>query len=107
MKNFLFYLIRLFPPEFSHMFTLNILKTGLIGVFVNKTEFNPIIRQVIWNIEFNNPIGLAAGFDKNAFVIDETLNLGFGFVEIGTITPQPQKVTKNLGSLGYLKIREL
>ena len=94
MKKFLFYLIRLFPPEFSHMFTLNILKTGLIRVFVNKTEFNPIIRQVIWNIEFNNPIGLAAGFDKNAFVIDETLNLGFGFVEIGTITPQPQKGNK-------------
>ena len=41
--------------------------------------------------DFDNPLGLAAGFDKNAEVIDGSLNLGFGFVEVGTVTPMPQK----------------
>ena len=39
----------------------------------------------------NNPLGLAAGFDKNAEVIDGSLGLGFGFVEVGTVTPMPQE----------------
>ena len=41
--------------------------------------------------EFDNPIGLAAGFDKNAEVINGSFNLVFGFVEVGTVTPMPQK----------------
>ena len=44
----------------------------------------------VFGKEFNNPLGLAAGFDKNAEVIQGALNLGFGFLELGTVTPMPQ-----------------
>ena len=44
----------------------------------------------MWGLDFKNPIGLAAGFDKNAEVISQLLDLGFGFVEVGTVTPKPQ-----------------
>ena len=44
----------------------------------------------VWGIEFRNPVGLAAGFDKDAEYINEFSNLGFGFIEVGTITPKPQ-----------------
>ena len=52
---------------------------------------NPILAQHINGLDFPNPIGLAAGFDKNAEVIKSMFSLGFGFVEVGTITPKPQK----------------
>ena len=51
---------------------------------------NSILSQHILGLDFPNPIGLAAGFDKNAEVIKSMFSLGFGFVEIGTVTPQPQ-----------------
>jgi dihydroorotate dehydrogenase len=51
---------------------------------------DPILRQRIWGREFPNPLGLAAGCDKNAHVPDAMLALGFGFVEVGTVTPRPQ-----------------
>lgn len=44
----------------------------------------------MWNINFNNPIGLAAGLDKQGEIIKSLHNVGFGFVEVGSITPQPQ-----------------
>src|SRR5215210_5553764 len=50
----------------------------------------PQLRQNLFGLDFPNPLGLAAGFDKNAEVPDAMLGLGFGFVEVGTITPQPQ-----------------
>ena len=50
----------------------------------------PILRQRLWGRDFPNPIGIAAGFDKDARVPDALLRLGFGFVEIGTVTPRPQ-----------------
>ena len=89
MINIFIYLLSFFPPEFSHFLTLKILKLNKSKIYY-KPNNNKILQQVIWNIEFNNPIGLAAGFDKNGEVIDETINLGFGFVEIGTVTPRPQ-----------------
>lgn len=45
----------------------------------------------VWNRDFKNPIGLAAGFDKNGEAIDGLSKFGFGFIEIGTITPKPQQ----------------
>lgn len=51
---------------------------------------NPILRQRLWGREFPNPLGLAAGCDKDALIPDAMLGLGFGFVEIGTVTPRPQ-----------------
>ena len=51
---------------------------------------DPILLAQLWGIDFPNPIGLAAGFDKDAGAFRGALKLGFGFVEIGTVTPQPQ-----------------
>lgn len=52
---------------------------------------NPILERTIWGIKFKNPVGLAAGFDKDARFTDELACLGFGFIEIGTLTPKPQE----------------
>jgi len=45
----------------------------------------------LWNLNFGSPIGLAAGFDKHGEAVDGMLKLGFGFVEVGTVTPEPQQ----------------
>jgi dihydroorotate dehydrogenase len=50
----------------------------------------PLLSQKLFGLDFPNPLGLAAGFDKNAEVPDQMLGLGFGFVEVGTVTPRPQ-----------------
>jgi dihydroorotate dehydrogenase len=52
---------------------------------------HPALARTLWGITFPNPVGLAAGFDKNAAYTDELACLGFGFVEIGTVTPLPQQ----------------
>jgi len=83
-------LIRFFPPETAHFLTISLLKSGVAGFFIKSFKNDKILNQFIWNLEFNNPVGLAAGFDKNAEVIDPLLAMGFGFVEIGTVTPKPQ-----------------
>lgn len=51
---------------------------------------NNRLEKTVMGLRFNNPIGLAAGFDKNAELVDEMENLGFGFIEVGTVTPMPQ-----------------
>ena len=51
---------------------------------------HPSLRRTVFGIEFPNPVGLAAGFDKNAVLIDELTTFGFGFIEVGTVTPRPQ-----------------
>ncbi len=61
---------------------------ALLGL-VFKTKHPKLQRQLL-GLTFKNPVGLAAGFDKDAKLIDELSSLGFGFVEIGTLTPQPQ-----------------
>jgi len=50
----------------------------------------PELRCSLWGLEFSNPIGLAAGMDKDAIAIGAWQSLGFGFAELGTITPRPQ-----------------
>ena len=45
----------------------------------------------LWGLDFSNPVGLAAGFDKQGEAVDGLLKLGFGFVEIGSVTPEPQE----------------
>ena len=83
-------LLRLLPPETAHEITISLLKSNLN--FKNKKNFEfKSLKQTILGIDFLNPIGLAAGFDKNAEVIRPMLSYGFGFVEVGTITPKPQK----------------
>ncbi|WP_460503462.1 quinone-dependent dihydroorotate dehydrogenase, partial [Hymenobacter agri] len=51
---------------------------------------HPSLAREVFGLKFPNPVGLAAGFDKNAALTDELATLGFGFVEIGTVTPRPQ-----------------
>ena len=85
-------LLRRLPREAAHALSLRALETGL-GRFVigdRRQEHPPILRQRLWGLDFANPIGLAAGFDKDARVPDAVLRLGFGFVEVGTVTPRPQ-----------------
>ncbi|BAI73114.1 dihydroorotate oxidase [Azospirillum sp. B510] len=77
-----------FDPETAHGLTIKTLKTGLVPPARGKDE--PALRSRVWGLDFTNPVGLAAGFDKNAEVVDATLNLGFGFVEPGSVTPRPQ-----------------
>jgi dihydroorotate dehydrogenase len=60
------------------------------GVFRARIVQNPKLRQNLFGVEFSNPLGLAAGFDKNALALDWWHQLGFGFVECGTITHLPQ-----------------
>ncbi len=75
-------------PEKAHNLTLKALKTGIPAK--TKTTNDPALRVTLWDHVFPNPVGLAAGFDKNAEVIGPMLNMGFGFVEAGTVTPKPQ-----------------
>jgi dihydroorotate dehydrogenase len=81
-------LIRMSEPERAHRLTIRALRTGLLPGTVPSDD--PILATRLWDLRFANPIGLAAGFDKNAEVPDAMLALGFGFVEIGTVTPEPQ-----------------
>ena len=87
MQNLLLNIVRKLPPEIAHSLTLNVLKYK----FYNKIiKDDPCLYQHIFGLDFFNPIGLAAGFDKNVEVINPLLNLGFGFIEAGTITPKYQ-----------------
>ncbi len=79
-------LTSVFPPELLHNFFLQALK---FNFFKKKKKFENLNTKVFGK-QFDNPIGLAAGFDKNAEVINGSFNLGFGFVEVGTVTPMPQ-----------------
>ncbi len=75
-------------PERVHALTIGALKAGLAGGPGEITS--PRLKQMLFGLEFPNPLGLAAGFDKNAEAPDAELKLGFGFVECGTVTPKPQ-----------------
>ncbi|MBI4192945.1 MAG: quinone-dependent dihydroorotate dehydrogenase [Betaproteobacteria bacterium] len=78
----------LLEPEMAHRATIWALKHGLVTGGAEPDD--PILSTCVWDLAFSNPIGLAAGFDKDAEVIDAMLALGFGFVEAGTVTPLPQ-----------------
>jgi dihydroorotate dehydrogenase len=82
-------LLRALSPETAHRLTLAALAAGLGGRA--RAPDPPILAQRLWGRDFPNPIGIAAGFDKDALVPDALLGLGFGFVEIGTVTPLPQR----------------
>ncbi|MBI04573.1 MAG: dihydroorotate dehydrogenase (quinone) [Pelagibacteraceae bacterium] len=83
-------LLRLFPPEVAHQLTITILKSNF-SIRNKKIDEFKLLKQNILGIDFPNPLGLAAGFDKNAEVIRQMIEYGFGFVEVGTVTPNPQK----------------
>ncbi len=81
-------LLRSLDPEFAH--TLTIKALSIVNTKVSLEPDDPRLRVQALGLEFPNPIGLAAGFDKNAQVTEAMLSLGFGFVEAGTITPRAQ-----------------
>jgi dihydroorotate dehydrogenase len=81
-------LLRGLPPESAHRLTLAALAAGFGGR--GAAADSPILAQGVWGRNFANPIGIAAGFDKDALVPDALLRLGFGFAEMGTVTPRPQ-----------------
>jgi dihydroorotate dehydrogenase len=80
-------LLRWFDPEDAHRLAIQGLR--LLPPMRSPTE-NALLAVRAFGLNFSNPIGMAAGFDKNAEVPDELLRLGFGFVEIGSVTPKPQ-----------------
>ena len=81
-------LLHALPPEAAHRLTLWGLKSGFAPR--RPQEGDPILRTHVWDCDFANPIGLAAGFDKEAVAVAPLLGLGLGFVEIGGVTPLPQ-----------------
>ena len=93
IRPFLF----LFDPEKIHHFSFFIIKNihrvpGIPALikkcFVVK---HPVLEREVFGLHFKNPVGLAAGFDKNAELYNELANFGFGFIEIGTVTPKAQE----------------
>jgi dihydroorotate dehydrogenase len=80
-------LIQLLPPETAHRVAINSLK---IASPRQSKSPDPRLAVEVLGLRFPNPLGLAAGFDKNAEVPAAMLRLGFGFVEVGTLTPRPQ-----------------
>ncbi len=86
-KLILFFITKL-PPELSHKITILVLKYGF-----NKSGRKTIdsnLRTKLFGISLSNPLGLAAGFDKNAEALKGLIKLNFSFIEVGTVTPKPQ-----------------
>lgn len=86
----------LFDPEWVHYFSFAVIR-GLhripfMGALIRALYYskNPSLGREVFGIHFPNPVGLAAGFDKDAKLYKELSNFGFGFIEIGTVTPKPQ-----------------
>ncbi len=77
-----------FDPETAHGLTIKALGTGLVPACPLKVD--PKLAQNLFDLDFANPLGMAAGFDKNGEVPDALLKLGFGFTEVGTVTPLAQ-----------------
>ncbi|MDG1743738.1 MAG: quinone-dependent dihydroorotate dehydrogenase [Polaribacter sp.] len=86
-----------FDPEKIHHFTFSLIKVLCKIPFVSKifrgfyVVNDKRLERTLFGITFKNPVGLAAGFDKNAVLYNELANFGFGFIEIGTVTPKGQK----------------
>ncbi|MCR4377727.1 MAG: quinone-dependent dihydroorotate dehydrogenase [Rhodospirillales bacterium] len=81
-------LVRLLDPETAHGLAVRALEMGLMPCAASQVD--PVLRVHLWGLDFPNPVGLAAGFDKDARVYAQMLAQGFGFVEVGSITPQSQ-----------------
>ncbi len=81
-----------FDPEKVHYFTFSVLKNFPFAarLFLPKPVADPRLEREVFGLKFKNPVGLAAGFDKDAKMFQELSDLGFGFIEIGTLTPKPQ-----------------
>jgi dihydroorotate dehydrogenase len=81
-------LLRRVDPEAAHGLALKAVRRGLAGR--GRAHDDPALAVSALGLTFGNPIGLAAGFDKNAVAVRGLARLGFGFIEVGTVTPRPQ-----------------
>ena len=86
LYNLIKFFLFLLDPEISHRVTIFLLRFSLKR---NNKDFSNL-KNTVFGLQFNNPVGIAAGFDKNAEIYKQLFHLGFGFVEVGTVTPQPQ-----------------
>ena len=77
-------------PEKAHFLAIQSLKLNLVSNIFDENKNDPILKTKLFNQNLDNPIGIAAGFDKNAEVYNPLFKLGFGFVEVGTVTPLKQ-----------------
>ncbi len=77
-------------PETAHNLAIKSLKFNFVPNILDEDKNNPLFKTKLFNKDLDNPIGMAAGFDKNAEVYNSLFKLGFGFVEAGTITPLKQ-----------------
>jgi dihydroorotate dehydrogenase len=75
------------PAEMAHDLSIKLLNSPLAKLASHKVINNPV---ELFGVKFANPVGLAAGFDKNADAVEGLAKLGFGFIEVGTVTPKPQ-----------------
>jgi dihydroorotate dehydrogenase len=83
-------LLRLLPAETAHRLTIRALALTPVGVIGKGAGEDHILATRVFGLDFPNPIGLAAGFDKNAEAFAHMPEIGFGFAEIGSVTPRPQ-----------------
>lgn len=96
LYSFLKSILFLLPAERAHHFSTTLfhifLKVPLVGFLIRKTfEYNhPSLEKELFGLKFKNPVGLAAGFDKDGKHFKAMSSLGFGFIEIGTVTPKGQ-----------------
>lgn len=81
--------LRCLAPETAHQLTLCLLETGLFPWRTNLPDDPANLAISLWGKNFTNPIGLAAGFDKDARVVPAMERFGFGFIEVGGLTPKP------------------
>ena len=77
-------------PETAHNLAIKSLKLNFVPNIFDKNDNDELFKAKIFNKSISNPIGMAAGFDKNAEVYNQLFKLGFGFVEVGTVTPLSQ-----------------
>ena len=77
-------------PEKAHFLAIQSLKLNLVSNIFDEIKNDPLLKTKLFDQDIDNPIGIAAGFDKNAEVYNPLFKLGFGFVEVGTVTPLKQ-----------------
>lgn len=82
-------IVHAMDPENAHNLTIALLKKGLTGCYFTGSD-DPVLATTAFGLTFANPVGLAAGFDKNADAVIGAQKMGFGFTEAGTVTPKPQ-----------------
>ena len=88
ITNFLFKIVRKLDPERAHLLTIQALKLGITPRYNNNSD--EVLTSEVFGMKFQNPIGLAAGFDKSAEAFDSLDKVGCGFIEVVTLTLKPQ-----------------